>query len=73
MPDHTTVIVDKLPQCDLCFAEKHIKGVPALYDGKTDFGPWAYMCEEHFLLHGVGLGLGCGQRLILSDHAPVDE
>lgn len=28
-------------KCDFC-------GKPALYDGKTRLGPWAYMCQEHF-------------------------
>ena len=38
----------------------------ALYDGKTKDGPWAYMCEDHFKSHGVGLGTGRGQKLIYS-------
>ena len=28
---------------------------------------WAYMCEAHYADHGVGLGLGVGQKLILRD------
>lgn len=36
-------------QCDAC---KH-KGMPlvprdAVYDAKTIFGAWAYLCEEHY-------------------------
>lgn len=49
----------KLPACDFCEET-------ASYDGKTCFGPWAYMCEEHFQVNGTGqLGLGIGQRLVL--------
>ena len=43
-------------KCDFCDAE-------AKYDGKTTYGPWAYMCEKHFRTVGVGLGLGKGQKL----------
>jgi len=50
----------KLPMCDFCgFRE-------AAYDAKTKQGPWAYMCEECFKKHGVGLGVGLGQRLRLT-------
>lgn len=61
----TEVTVASLPDCDLCTA----KGVttPAVYDGKTVQGPWAYMCESHWKRFGVGqLGTGFGQRLILA-------
>ena len=47
----------KLPRCDFCSAK-------AEYDGKTRDGPWAYMCEAHFRLRGIGLGVGRGQRLV---------
>ena len=33
-------------KCDFCDKQ-------ALYDGKTVFGPWAYMCEEHRRKIGV--------------------
>lgn len=29
------------PKCDFC-------DKPAVYDAKTEFGPWGFMCEEHF-------------------------
>lgn len=61
MSDHTTVRVDEIPPCSF----KHAVYTEALYDGKIKRGPWAYMCQAHFDLHGVGLGLGKGQRLIL--------
>ena len=44
-------------KCDFC--EKQ-----ASYDGRTVFGPWANLCEEHFEQYGVGTGVGYGQRLI---------
>lgn len=34
----------------------------AQYDAKTKLGVWAYMCENCFKIHGVGLGLGKGQK-----------
>jgi hypothetical protein len=60
----TEVVVSALPDCDIC---KAVRGeqVAARYDGKTVHGPWAYMCEEHFDSHGVGLGTGRGQRLVV--------
>ena len=50
------VIVAERPKCDFCSAK-------AEYDGKTRDGPWANMCEYHFRLHGIGLGVGKGQKL----------
>lgn len=46
--------------CDFCKDSPEI----ARYDGKTKFGPWACMCEDHFNKYGVGLGLGRGQKLL---------
>ena len=51
-----TVKVSIIPHCDFC-------DLPAKYDGKTIGGPWANMCEEHFLDFGIGLGTGKGQKL----------
>ena len=58
MKRHDRVEVDALPKCDFCSAEAHV-------DGRTVAGPWAYMCVIDSVLHGVGLGLGSGQRLVL--------
>jgi hypothetical protein len=55
---HTKVEVDDFPMCDFCDSQ-------ASYDGKTKIGPWANMCETHFVEHGTGLGPGKGQRLVL--------
>lgn len=51
-------VVAVLPACDFC-------GWVASYDAKTQKGPWANMCEDHFQANGVGLGLGRGQRLVV--------
>lgn len=40
-----------LPKCDFCKET-------AVYDSKTTFGPWAYMCKAHYVRYGcdeVGL------------------
>ena len=55
--DLTEVTVSNIPQCQFCSA-------PAAYDAKTHMGPWAYLCEKCFKWHGIGLGLGKGQRLV---------
>lgn len=63
----TEVKVASIPDCDLWeIKPSHDKHVPAAYDGKTNMGPWAYMCEDCFQRFGVGLGTGKGQRLILA-------
>jgi hypothetical protein len=58
----TEVKMVKIPNCDL---PGHEYPVPAAYDGKTVMGPWAYMCEAHFVKYGICLGTGQGQNLIL--------
>ena len=57
----TTVKVASIPKCDLC------KEADAIVDGRTAFGPWAYMCKRCWLVRGVGrLGTGYGQKLELA-------
>lgn len=65
MADVTTAEVTKIPECDICIGEGYATPHLAKYDGKTSYGPWAYMCEEHFARDGRGLGLGLGQELVL--------
>ncbi len=61
---HTeTVWQGDAPMCDFCAAR--LVEREAKYDGKTDMGPWALMCENHFQVVGVGLGLGRGQKLVV--------
>ncbi len=63
MSDHTKATVSRLPTCDFCAQAGYL--VSARFDGKTEFGPWANMCTAHFEAHGIGLGLGRGQELVL--------
>ncbi len=44
--------------CQLCRTRK-----PAVIDGKTIMGTWAFMCQRCHTQYGVGLGLGKGQKL----------
>jgi len=59
------VIVASKPECDICKFENGKPGVTADYDGKTVRGPWANMCRSCFFSHGVGLGTGRGQQLLV--------
>jgi hypothetical protein len=63
------VVVSELPDCDLCKTQGYDPPRKARYDGATWMGPWAYMCAEHFRHHGVGLGTGRGQKLIVEKDA----
>lgn len=68
--DGTWTVVAARPNCDVhMMAKPGSPRVEALYDGKTTGGPWAYMCQECFDEHGVGLGIGRGQRLLLPAEA----
>lgn len=64
-----TVEVESLPYCDICnemrVSEGHVTIERAIYDAKSIYGSWAYMCQKHFDQIGVGLGLGKGQKLVL--------
>lgn len=46
-------------RCDLCNADLTGK---IRYDGATRTGPWAVMCHACFEVHGLGLGIGRGQK-----------
>jgi hypothetical protein len=63
MKDHSKVVVEAIPQCDMCEIVWGVKKEAAV-DGKTKNGPWANMCETCFKKHGVGLGTGKGQRYV---------
>ena len=66
-----SVRLTELPACDICLSNGDAL-VPARYDGKTTSGPWAFMCGTHFALHGVGLGTGRGQRLLVGEEDEDD-
>lgn len=59
----TQVTVPELPPCDFCKEQGVTKD--AHYDGNTTIGQWAFMCNAHYSVYGMGLGTGVGQRLIL--------
>ncbi len=61
----TETLVSALPECDFCKSEGNSQ--EAHYDGATGIGPWAYMCERHFGIWGIGLGTGVGQTLIVRE------
>ena len=60
MKGHKKVVVEVLPKCDFC-------GETAHYDGRTRTGQWGYMCLSCFGIHGIRLGLGSGQELVLKE------
>jgi len=68
MSDHTSVIVQSIPDCDVCKQEG--KTTPAYADASLTIGSWGYVCVSHFNLYGKGLGLGRGQRLLLDGAKP---
>ncbi len=58
----TSVYVIELPDCGIC-NEQGITST-ALYDAKTIWGPWSFLCQKCFELYGPPtLGTGFGQRL----------
>jgi hypothetical protein len=69
----TKVYVATLPECDICKYDGGKPGVEAHYDGKTINGPWANMCSAHFITHGVGLGTGRGQELVVGEDPATAE
>lgn len=68
----TEVTIREARPCDIC---KYVGPPPrkvtqtAEYDAKTTEGPWANMCEFHYLQYRAypDLGTGKGQRLILKE------
>ena len=54
-------------KCDLCgrrfgtdlSPDSHVE---VFVDGRTQMGPWANMCKGCHRTHGVGLGMGKGQK-----------
>jgi hypothetical protein len=52
-------VMNKHCACDLCKMDLTGKD---RYDAATRTGPWAIMCKACFNIHGLGLGIGKGQR-----------
>jgi hypothetical protein len=48
----------KPDRCEIC--RQPLKDF--FYDGRVFTGAWAIMCQGCFVLFGVGLGLGKGQK-----------
>lgn len=60
------------PECQMPRHRESREFIPlALYDAKTVFGQWAYLCEGCFILctvhTGSKLGTGIGQFLLCDD------
>ena len=55
--------------CDVC----HKDCGDTVVDGKTGYGPWATMCLACHCLHGVGLGMGRGQRYDLVPNVGISD
>ena len=47
-------------KCDFCGCEI----TTSLVDGMTNNGQWAVMCPKCHKIHGVGLGVGKGQKYV---------
>lgn len=63
-----SVIVSKLPTCDICKYEDGNDPVDAWYDMRTKTGQWANVCEAHFRSHtNRRLGTGFGQRFFIKE------
>lgn len=61
---HTVVKIAEAKPCDFC--KENGVARDAKYDAKVNIGTyWANMCQGHFDLYGVGLGLGIGQELVV--------
>lgn len=45
-------------KCDLCKEKISLTFI----DGKTIYGPWAFLCPTCHSLAGCGLGIGRGQK-----------
>lgn len=66
-----TTYISAPRECGFCQQDGTVR--QATVDGKTIFGGWGYMCDEHFKSHGVGLGTGKGQKLIVGEKPTVTE
>lgn len=59
-------VVAVIPPCDFTAEHPGQSDRPAVVDGVTSAGTWAFMCDPCHRLHGNGLGAGRGQRLALA-------
>jgi hypothetical protein len=59
--------VARLPECDNHRYYLGKPGVDAHYNARTKTGSWANLCQPCFDTLGVGLGVGYGQRLVVTE------
>jgi hypothetical protein len=64
---HQVILTDFIPNCDFCVLEGETN--PGPYDFKTNLGPWAHGCVEHWKQHRAAgqLGEGLGQFWVTKD------
>ncbi len=63
MKNDAALRLHKIPKCDICLS--HGSEKEAVYEAKTSFGPWAFLCEKCFDEVGISLKMGLGRRVIL--------
>jgi len=63
---HEVIPVDSLPKCNFC--EK-----TAEFDFKTNVGPWANGCEQHWRMYRGHRELGIGKGQLWVDRKTVEE
>jgi hypothetical protein len=61
--------------CNMCEKDISAGNTPFFVDGKTNNKnqEWALMCPECFKIHGVGLGIGLGQKYNGNQNAELIE
>jgi len=61
MEDEKASKIHKNPKCDICLS--HGRDEPAVYEAKTVFGPWAFLCQKCFDEVGISLKMRLGRKL----------
>lgn len=61
-------------KCEVCGGDLYLYQNEHWYvDGKTIHGPWALMCASCFKKHGIGLGIGKGQKYDADTNEQIEE
>lgn len=55
--------------CDICGEEI----VDTLYDARIREGCWATLCESCWKVHGIGLGIGKGQKYVVNSQGEFEN
>jgi hypothetical protein len=63
MKNDTVLRLHKIPKCDICLSYGSER--EAVYEAKTSFGPWAFLCEKCFDEVGISLKMALGRKVIL--------